>query len=299
MPRQRLLAAGLVLCLGPLAVAAASVALTPRLPELSPLGQLCAGIGAVVVSVGCGVGWQVRGRGWVVQRSFLVGAAGVCGLVAGVWWSVATLAVTGDQGMPATWAPVWLLVWPLLVLAAARTACGAVPLVAAATTPDPRLPRVRLPSGAGEDWERSLTAGTFLAGAGLLTVLGAGVSTLSRPVTAVCWTAALLSVLVARLRLRLDSEGLTLSPWGLPIGTRMCYEHIAAARVEWLSPWQWGGRQRVLAGASGVLPRPGPGLVVELADGRRLGIVMPDPVVPAGIINARLDRLHATEAAAR
>jgi len=151
---------------------------------------------------------------------------------------------------------------------------------------------VALPPDGEVVWERQLTAGFFLAGAVVLGVLGALVFSLSGPLTAVCWVMAALSVPISRLRLRLDDTGVTLAPWGLPTRSTIPYRRVSAARAEHLRPLRWGGpSQRVLAGDSGLLVRSGHGLVIELNDGRRLGILMASPEVPAGIINAQLDRL--------
>ena len=43
----------------------------------------------------------------------------------------------------------------------------------------------------------------------------------------------------------------------------------------------------------GVVTRKGPGLVLTLTDGRRLGITVDEPLLPAGLVNTHLDRLRA------
>lgn len=290
---RRMLTAALAVALAPAAIAVFRPAVREPIDGLGRFGAACAAAAAVVTVVGVVTAVALRRRGQAVQRTLLIGTAAVCGLIAGVWSSVLTLWLAAGRGIPAPWAPVWLFVWPVVLVIAVRIACGSPPRLATRTAPDPALPRVQLPPEGEAVWERQLTAGFFLAGAALLAVLGAAVSTVSTPVTAVCWVMALLSVLIARMRLRLDEVGMTLCPWGLPMRTTIPYRRIVAARTADLRPLRWGGPgERVLAGDSGLLVRSGPGLVVELGDGRRLGILMAEPQVPAGIINAQLDRLR-------
>jgi len=290
---RRLTTAAVAVGLGPVAILVSLPEVEGRLDEIGRLGALCAGVGALLVALGIAVTVGMARRGQAVQRTVLSGVAALTGLVAGVWSSVVTLALAAEQSTPAPWAPVWLFAWPVVSVIAVRIACGGPPRLKVTAPPDPVLPRVSLPTDGEVVWETQLTAGFFLAGAALLAVLGSLVFTLSGPVTAVCWVMALLSVVIARMRLRLDDTGVTLAPWLLPTSSAIPYRRIAAARAEHLRPLAWGGpSQRILAGDSRLLVRSGPGLVIELNDGRRLGILMSTPEVPAGIINAQLDRLR-------
>jgi len=293
LSRRRLLTAAVAVGLGPAAVMVSRVEADNLLPELSGLGYICSAAAAAVTLGGVLIAAGLRDRGQAVQRTVLTGVAAVCGLTAGVWSSVVTFALSAERGVAAPWAPVWLFAWPVVLVVAVRIACGPPPRLAVTNPPDPALPRVQLPTDGDVMWERELTAGAFLAGAAVLGVLGAFVFSLSGPLTAVCWVMAVLSVPIARTRIRLDELGVTLAPWLLPTQTTIPYRRIASARAEHLRPLRWGGPgQRVLAGDSGLLVRSGPGLVIELNDGRRLGILMAAPEVPAGIINAQLDRLR-------
>ncbi len=290
---RRMLTAGLAVALSPATIAVFRPEVRQHSDELDRFALTCAAVASVVTLGGVVTAAALHRRGQAVQRTVLIGTAAASGLTAGVWSSVITLWLAADRGTPAPWAPVWLFAWPVVLVIAVRVACGGPPRQATRTAPDPALPRVQLPTDGEAVWERQLTAGFFLAGGALLAVLGAVVFTVSGPVTVVCWVMALLSVLIARMRLRLDDVGVTLSPWGLPTRSRIPYRRIVAARTEVLRPLRWGGPgERVLAGDSGLLVRSGPGLVIVLGDGRRLGILMAEPEVPAGIINAQLDRLR-------
>lgn len=290
---RRLIVATMVIALGPAAVAATQHRVLGELPELTRFGDFCAGVAALLTAVGAISAWLVRHRGRQVQRMVLLVTAAVSGLIAGVWSSVGTVYLAVDRGETAPWAPVWLFAWPALLLLGTRIACGNGPRIETTTRPDPMLPRVQLPPEGAAVWQTRLTAGIFLLGAVVLTTVGSAAASVSGPLTVVCWVMAVLSVLLARMRLRLDDAGVSLSPWGIPGTTKIPYARIAAARVEHLKPLRLSGpSERVLAGDCGVVLRSGPGLVIELADGRRLGIMMSTPEVPAGIINAQLDRLR-------
>lgn len=78
----------------------------------------------------------------------------------------------------------------------------------------------------------------------------------------------------------------------------MPWSRVGAAQAALIRPLQWGGWGfRVIPGRLGIVLRKGPGLVLTLTDGRRLGVTLDDPVLPAGLVNAHLDRLRGDPAA--
>jgi hypothetical protein len=71
---------------------------------------------------------------------------------------------------------------------------------------------------------------------------------------------------------------------------------VVEAHAVRIRPLQWGGWGfRVIPARTGPIVRKGPGLVLVLTDGRRLGITLDDPVTPAGLINTQLDRLRGAD----
>jgi len=159
------------------------------------------------------------------------------------------------------------------------------------------LPQVELPVTGPAVWERDLFVGFFVLPAAGLAVAGASIAFFAPVLTAVCWVLAALTGAMVRLRLRIDSVGVCLAPWGVRRGLLLPYGRLLGASAEEVEPWHRPGTTtRVLPGDSGLLLRRGPGMVLHLADGRRLAVPMRRPLVAAvaaGVVNAQLDRSRA------
>jgi hypothetical protein len=322
--RRRLgLLAVAAIAVGPATVAATAIRfdaeLTERMPVWWALDQTVAATAdTTLIAVGCGIAGAAAAVGALLvtlaggrlgfhsQRLLLVGFGAVSGLASGLWWTDLGLvldagAFADPRAIPAPeWDLWWPVIWLLMLALAVLLACGPPPTVTTRAPPSPDLPRVSLPDDEPIEWQCDLVAVGFAATAGVLCVVGASTYRANAAAAVFCWVLTLVAVAFARTRLRIDESGVRLGSWGLPPPRLATYDAIVDARVEPLRPLRWRGRgHHLLPGAAGWLPRTRPGLVLSMADGRRLGIAMDQAEVAAGIVNAMLDRRRrATERAA-
>jgi hypothetical protein len=148
--------------------------------------------------------------------------------------------------------------------------------------------------GPGEHpvWERhqaswlliALTASMIVVGLVLIPILlVAGVIVL---VSAVC------CLPLASLAAIVDEQGLLVrfGPFGFP-QKRIPLATIASVRADTIEPLEWGGwGYRIAPGRSAAVLRSGPGIVVELTDGRRFAVTVDDPEGGVALLQAYLDR---------
>lgn len=254
---------------------------------------LVAGTAAVAVVA---VALTMPGAPFLARRFAVRMAAAVGGFAAGLWGLlVVTAASAPVPGAPAP--PDLEVLVPLVAVLLATGLAGAA-YGEPATDPDPPapaagLPRADLPGGGPPRWAYESWSGFFLVCVGALLVLGALLYRTVALGAVLAWVMAVLTLLPARLRLTVDARGLSVQAWGRgPAGT-VPWSRIVDARAALVRPLQWGGWGfRVIPARAGVVTRKGPGLVLTLTDGRRLGVTLPDPLLPAGLVNAYLDRLR-------
>jgi len=261
------------------------------------VAALAAGAGLVAVA---GVAAVLAGP----VLSFLAGRAMVGALsvlawaAAGAWALLAWAAVV--SGDPSTPPPPGAATALLLVLVMAggrlatsaygNPACDPAPLPPAAD-----LPRARLPESEPPQWRHDTVSSFFLGAVLWLALAGSALWHGIMVAALVCWAAALMTVLLVRMRLDIDQRGVGLGVWGLRPPAVLPWSRLVEAQAVRLRPLQWGGWGfRVVPARAGVVFLKGPGLVLTLTDGRRLGITLDDPVTPAGLINTHLDRLRST-----
>ena len=313
--RRRLgLMAVAVVAAGPATVVATYVWFHDELPDRLPVWwaldqTVAATADTTIVSVACVLVGVIAAMaalavvlagdhlGFFSQRLLLVGLAAASGLVSGLWWTDMGLVLNAGPFIDPElisapgWELWWPVVWLFMLALAALLTCGQPPVVTTDLPPDPETPRVTLPDDEPVVWQCDLVAIGFGILAGALCIAGASSYRANPAVATFCWVLALIALAFARTRIRIDESGVRLSPWGLPAPVITTYDTIVDARAEPVRPLRWRGRgYRVLPGATGWIPRTRLGLVLALADGRRLGIPMAEAEVAAGIVNSMLDR---------
>jgi hypothetical protein len=127
--------------------------------------------------------------------------------------------------------------------------------------------------------------GTVLGGAGLL-------ATAATPIAApaALIIAGLALVMFCRVRVRIDSQGMTVAygPFEFP-RTRIPLARIRAARALELSPLEhggWGYRGSLwLFGKAAIVIRRGPAIELQRRDGKVLFVTVDDALTGAGLLN--------------
>jgi len=259
------------------------------------LTGLAVATGAAAVLV-VGVALALPGPRYLARR-FAVGvAATVAGGAAGLWGMLATAALTAadasDPPPPAAEVLV-LLVAVLVATSLAGFAYGQPPFDPAPGPPPVDLPRADLPPGQSPRWSYTGMSGFFMAAVLLLLMVGAVLFRIVQAGAVLCWVMAALTLVLVRLRFAIDERGLTLRAWGRGPAGVLPWDRIVEARAVRVRLLQWGGWGfRLIPGRVAIGLRKGPALVLTLTDGRRLGVTLDEPVLPAGLVNAHLDHLR-------
>ncbi len=218
-------------------------------------------------------------------RGLLTAAGAVAGGAAGVWLACATAALAGaSPGRRFLWF-VAGLAWAAVVRAVAGRSDTHDLFAAAgpATTPIALAPGER--AGFVTTLRSPMILAVTAAAAVLVAVVAATVAPALWPVLAV---PVLGGLLLGEVRVTADRRGvrLTAGVLGVPV-KRIALADITAATAEPVRPVAWGGwGYRVLPGRSALVLRAGPGLVLDLRDGRRFAVTMDDPRTPAALLTA-------------
>ncbi|MEU4564931.1 DUF1648 domain-containing protein [Actinoplanes sp. NPDC023936] len=226
-----------------------------------------------------------------VGRGLLVAAGAVAGGSAGVWvaTAAASLADPADPRLGWRFAYLFLgMAWALVVWLIA----GKAPRIDVPAEP----PVDALALGPTERAAFSTTlrspllfGSTLLAAAALAAGAALGTSGLWLAVPVLL----ALAFALGRVRITADRRGLR-----VVTGVGVTIKHVAltdivSAEAAEINPTEWGGwGYRVLPGRSALVLRGGPGLVVNLRDGRRFAVTLDDPRTPAALLNG----LHAKTA---
>ena len=231
-----------------------------------------------------------------VGASFI--GAFIGALAAGI---LATTAI-GQRGLErwqeATLTPWALILWiggSLIVGSAAAWIASALP-----TADDPGIdtapPAMDLAPGERAFWTATLSARWPLL-LGLVTVLVVLVLTqLVEPWFALVLLApALITTTFSRIRVTADRSGLTVryGLLGWP-GTFVPLSRIAMAQAIDVRPTDWGGwgyrGNLTLMNRAAVVLRAGPGIRLDLHDGKVFVVTIDDPDIPARLLNAEASR---------
>jgi len=263
--------------------------------DVVPLTVTAAAVGTLAVAV-AGAVLAAPSASFLGRRAALSVAAAIAGAAAGLWGLWVVTAVTAVDPVSPPPPDLELLVPLISVLVTMRLvglAYGAAAHDPSPRPPDPALPRADIPVGAAPRWRHDGVSGFFLAAVLALSLLGA-LSWRAAPVAGLtCWVMAGLTAVLVRIRLEIDERGLALSAWGRGPAMVLPWARIVEAHAVRIRPVQWGGWGfRVVPRRSSVGLRKGPGLVLTLTDGRRLGITLDEPVLPAGLVNSHLERVR-------
>ncbi|MGV8911349.1 MAG: hypothetical protein ACOH14_01925 [Rhodoglobus sp.] len=227
------------------------------------------------------------------RRRRLLAAGVVSGLAAAVWVVLAAVQIESLNGTEPAMGG-WGLLAPI------AGAFGLVPYFVAAR-PDvdssvvsrPEMPLTTSQSGV---WIDTIDVTLFfwvsiteLAAIVLLVLVSpAGQAGIERWLTlGVLFFLLLISSTMARVRVRVDSRGLQVASSIIPfIRKRVPLATICAARTEPLEPASWGGwGYRVMPGRSALLLFSGPGLNLDLANGKSFSVSLRHPRTPAALVN--------------
>ncbi|MEU4316663.1 hypothetical protein [Nocardia sp. NPDC024068] len=162
-------------------------------------------------------------------------------------------------------------------------------------TPNAQAPARPLPLGPTErvSWTRRISSPWMLLGGLAMVVIGAIAGIVTQPGIGVML--ALTGVLLAHLgviRVVVDQRGLTVGtgPFGWP-RWRLGPNEITSVATEDLSPVRYGGYGiRMIPGATAVLLRSGPGIVVTRRSGRHFAVSVDDAETGAGVLAGVVDR---------
>jgi hypothetical protein len=242
-------------------------------------------LGAAVLAAVIGTGAiAVLRRGTPVVGPLAL-AGGIGGVASAMWLtSVATTLPVDDPsdallGWHVLWIPAgiaWAATFPMLAARRRNPSIG---------TPvrpdDPATRRTAWVSVLRPRWLATVP----LVAAGGVAVFAVTTEPLLWPAVAVPLASLLLFI---DLRVIVDRRGLRLvtGPFGTPL-KRIPLTDIAAARTEHINPLKWGGwGYRVIPGRSALVLRSGPGLVLDLRDGRRFAVTVDEPDTPAALLTA-------------
>jgi len=257
----------------------------------------------VTIGLGCAacVALALYRRPMTDQVGPIVGCAGgfISGMGAGILaWTV--LSQRGLTGWEQAQGPGWVLVG-LIGASLAMGAAGAYlgsRLPTVSQQPSHAQPTPAMPLGTGERvvWNTSLHNPWF-RGLGLLSLLGAVVTALLAH-----WAFAILPLIVGLVVIAISGITLCADRGGLRIAygplpwprTRISLEQIASASAIDVRPTEWGGwgyrGSLTLMKRAAVVLRAGPGLRLDLRDGKVFVVTVDDPETPAALLNAEVLR---------
>ncbi|SFB00877.1 hypothetical protein SAMN05216266_103247 [Amycolatopsis marina] len=231
---------------------------------------------------------------WDLPRLLVVLSWGLAGFLGVLLFALVTSNIDTEGA-----ATVSLPALALLYALGAAVLTGAIGAVLAprgrTTQPleDHETPAMELSAGEHVSWSRSISSPWFRALGVVLLMAG--------PVLGwvVGWVpggtvlaAGLLVALLAGAMVTVDRRGTTVafSALGWP-RVRVGLDEIESASVEDVSPIQFGGwGYRIIPGASGVLLRTGPALILTRTSGRRFVVTVDDAETAASVLNGLLAR---------
>lgn len=266
------------------------------------VGLLLVAVGAVLALIGGGLGLLARDQPGLA-RAVTATAAGTAGFVAGL----VTGSIAAQRGLNATEvSEIGLSGWAMLLGVVVAGGGMLIALLVVRTWPiDPaplgvRAETLRLRPDERAVWTRSVglsrAGGAMVLGSIAVTTLVAVILAVW-PVLIVTFLLGLAAALALSVRVLVDTAGVTIrGRFGWP-RTRVPLEEIAQASTTQVRPLRdfggFGYRICVhgpLRGAHGIILRPGPALVVDRRDGRRLVVVVDDAQTAAALITSLKSR---------
>ena len=201
------------------------------------------------------------------------------------------------------WALIPWLAGSLIVGSAAAKIASSLPHLAD-TDGDTAPPAMDLAPGERAFWTSTMSAGwPLLLGAAVL-VVGVILAQLMEPSIRLWISIALLLpgiavITFSRIRVTADRSGLTVRYGflGWP-RTSVPLSRIATAQAIDVRPTEWGGwgyrGNLTLMNRAAVVLRAGPGIRLDLLDGKVFVVTIDDPDIPARLLNAEASRLTTT-----
>jgi len=221
-------------------------------------------------------------------RSILAWSGFVAGTAAGIWVASATATLAAPQAPVLSWRFGYSLVGMSLGLVVAQV----VGRTGVAAAPKP-LETLDLGPTERAAYRGTLHSRPLMWASAVATVVIVLSSVSIAPGQWLLLAAPVGTVaFFGRIRVTADTRGLRVTAgWtGLPI-VRIPLERIASAQAQTIRPMQWGGwGLRAMPGRSALVLRGGPGLVLDLRDGRRFAVTLDDPDSPARLLNALVER---------
>ncbi|MGA6209445.1 hypothetical protein ACPESR_32275 [Nocardia testacea] len=272
---------------------------TGRVPTMAVSAGLGLGLGilfAVILVLGARTGVRRPDSPLNPIRSLVATSWGVAGFL-GVIILSATIANL-DAADPAR---VTLSGWAFAAAAATGLVFGAAGWLAAPDSPvgeSGPAPAEPLALGRTErvSWSRRAVSPWMLLTGVVAVLMGVVVGFLAQPIAgALLAVSGVLLTQLAVLRVVVDQNGLTVGtgPLGRP-RWRLRPDDITEVSADDISPLQYGGYGiRMIPGATAVVLRAGPGLVVTRRSGRRFVVSVDDAGTGAGVLAgvvARADR---------
>lgn len=271
-----------------------------------PDGSMAAGsfLAVMLVMIGAGVGvcvWLAR-RAEPLPASVASLAGFLGGFFAGLGAGIVVATVLQQRDLE-SWTEadgVWVLVVVPLVLSAIA---GALSARAASALPHkPHVvrpgttPTMDLAAGQHAVWTQTLHSpwlarlGVASIALGVLVALGT-----ARWIIVPTVVVGVITLSLATLRVRADKRGLHISygllPWPR---THIDVRSIELASVIDVRPMEWGGwgyrGSLKLMKQAAVVHRAGPGIRLDLSDGKVFVVTVDDPATAAGLLNAEVAR---------
>lgn len=246
------------------------------------------GLGSAVIAT-----FALRQGAAAGRRKTFLWSGFAAGLACGVWLMVAGSTITsGAKAEPQVGA------WPLLLMV--LMGYGLIPFLIAHRWVDaePKQPPAQVVLAPSETGAWITTVMVPLFAVVSIAMLAAGVTLLilsARGGSAGedLWGAVVLLVLAvpmlafARLRISVDWRGLKVVSWLLGISLKTIpLTAIESVHTEALEPMQWGGwGYRFMPGRSAIILRSGPGIVVNVANGKQFALSLNAPETPAALLS--------------
>lgn len=253
---------------------------------------------------------------FVTAVAALVGSVAILIRLSGSWTQRAVAALTG--GVSAFAASIWIgssapaidVVDPLTVhlgawilLALFSPLYGLVQLGLLPPGKEPRTTDVpvdiiaplEVESGQTVAWSRTMTSWLFIGITILMAALTGGIAfsvlrqeggTAVVVVLVVMTLSTLLVAMFCRFRITVDWRGLRVTSMllGLPL-KRIRADQIEKVEAAIIDPMQWGGwGYRIMPGASALVLRKGPGLIITQTDTRQFAVTLDSPEEPASVL---------------
>ncbi|MGN6330206.1 MAG: hypothetical protein ACTHOD_00955 [Motilibacteraceae bacterium] len=246
---------------------------------------------AFLIAVPTALAGRARASSRPAARAVVTALASFAGVLAGSWIAVATANLAVDDtaqahlGARVLW--ILTLLWGVIPLVLLRRLPAGEPAIPHRADPVPPLPDQRT------DWEEVLSSPLMTSVLAVTLAVLVVLAVVAGPWLLVGAVPLALALAVfAQIRVRVDERGLRLVSGllRLPI-KRIPLEQITRAASEQIDPLHWGGwGYRMLPGRSALVLRTGPGLVLDLRDGRRFAVTLDDPDTPARVISGLLAR---------